>query len=66
MAKLNDAPESSEAPAKPAVTVYPFRIKGTDRVYEIDKAHLEGFRSRKDAEYIGTIPLPPRQNEKPK
>jgi hypothetical protein len=41
---------------KPAL--YTFRIKGTDREYDVDRAHLDAMRSRKDAEYVGTIALP--------
>ncbi len=39
-------------------TVYPFRRNGTDRVYEVDYAHLNPMAHRTDMTYIGTIPLP--------
>lgn len=49
--------ETSAEPKKPVV--YPFRRNGTDRVYEVDAAHVKTFISRKsDLTYIGTIPLP--------
>lgn len=51
--------EPVAAPVIKAVpVVYPFRVNGTERVYDIDEAHLGIMLSRNDLTYIGTIPLP--------
>lgn len=53
--------------AKRSGVVYPFRVNGTERVYEVDLPHLRAMLSRKDMAYIGTAPLPKFEKDpKPK
>ena len=71
MAKTKDTPDEQETPSEspetpvqgnkvtaPAPTVYPFRVNGTTRVYDVDIYHLKTMANRSDLTYIGTIPLP--------